>query len=136
LHHLIKTFWGGPGGWRDRQLPDGTVIWTSPTGHTYLTHPGSRLWFPSLCRPTGTLWHGDPPEPPPLPDEQRAAGMPRRRRPRTRDRARRIHAERRLNAADVAAELEADARARGHTLDLDDDWITRGGPPANDPPPY
>jgi hypothetical protein len=23
---LLKTFWG----WRDRQLPDGTVIWTLP----------------------------------------------------------------------------------------------------------
>jgi hypothetical protein len=22
-HHLLKTFWG----WRDKQLPDGTVIW-------------------------------------------------------------------------------------------------------------
>ena len=41
-HHLLKTFWNGANGWRDRQLPDGTVVWTSPTGHTYTTHPGSR----------------------------------------------------------------------------------------------
>ena len=27
-HHLIKTFWG----WQDQQLPDGTVIWRSPSG--------------------------------------------------------------------------------------------------------
>ena len=27
LHHILKTFWG----WRDGQLPDSTVIWTSPT---------------------------------------------------------------------------------------------------------
>ena len=26
FHHLLKTFWGGDGGWRDRQLPDGTVV--------------------------------------------------------------------------------------------------------------
>jgi hypothetical protein len=25
FHHLLKTFWGGEGGWYDRQLPDGTV---------------------------------------------------------------------------------------------------------------
>ena len=38
-HHLLKTFRG----WRDRQLPDGTVVWTSPAGQSYTTHPGSRL---------------------------------------------------------------------------------------------
>jgi Domain of unknown function (DUF222) len=48
-HHLLKTFWG----WRDRQLPDGTVIWDLPDGHTYVTNPGSALLFPSLCAPTG-----------------------------------------------------------------------------------
>ncbi len=25
LHHRLKTFLCGPGGWRDRQLPDGTI---------------------------------------------------------------------------------------------------------------
>jgi hypothetical protein len=39
-----------------RKLPDGTVIWTSPTGHTYTTYPGSNHLFPKLCEPTGTLW--------------------------------------------------------------------------------
>jgi len=29
LRHLVKTFWG-----RDQQLPDATVIWVSPAGHT------------------------------------------------------------------------------------------------------
>ena len=24
-HHLLKTFWNGPNGWTDRQLPDGTI---------------------------------------------------------------------------------------------------------------
>ena len=50
-HHLLKTF----GGWRDKQLPDGTVIWLLPDGHTYVTTPGSALLFPSLCAPTGDL---------------------------------------------------------------------------------
>ena len=65
FHHLLKTFWIGALGWHDRQYPDGTIIWTSPTGHTYTTHPGSRLLFPTLCKPTGTLWIGEPPVPEP-----------------------------------------------------------------------
>ncbi|KGI67112.1 HNH endonuclease [Mycolicibacterium rufum] len=95
FHHLIKTFWGGPDGWRDRQLPDGTVIWTSPTGHTYVTYPGSRDLFPQLCRPTATLWHGEPPTPERC--EGRDAMMPRRRHTRAQNRARHIAAQRRLN---------------------------------------
>ena len=47
----MKTFWG----WHDQQLPDGTLIWTSPSGQTYVTTPGSALLFPSLCVPTGAL---------------------------------------------------------------------------------
>ncbi|MDT4998430.1 MAG: hypothetical protein QOK12_535, partial [Mycobacterium sp.] len=39
FHHLLKTFWSGPRGWRDRQLPDGDVIWTSPAGQNYTTRP-------------------------------------------------------------------------------------------------
>jgi hypothetical protein len=30
-------------------LADGTLILTSPAGHTYVTTPGSALLFPSLC---------------------------------------------------------------------------------------
>ena len=45
-HHLLKTFWFGAGGWADRAFADGTVVWTSPTGKTYTTHPGSRIFFP------------------------------------------------------------------------------------------
>ena len=62
FHHLLKTFWNGLGGWRDRQLPDGTIIWTSPTGHTYTTYPGSLHLFPRLCTPTATLWTDQPPD--------------------------------------------------------------------------
>jgi hypothetical protein len=45
-HHRLKTF----GGWRDRQLADGTVIWTAPTGHTYRTVPAGVDLFPALGR--------------------------------------------------------------------------------------
>ncbi len=96
FHHLLKTFWTGPGGWKDRQHPDGTIVWTSPTGHTYTTHPGSRLLFPALCKPTGTLWTGDPPQTPI--SESRAAMMPRRTRTRTQSRAAYITRERQHNA--------------------------------------
>ncbi|MFB1295419.1 DUF222 domain-containing protein [Mycobacterium sp. pW049] len=95
FHHLLKTFWGGPTGWRDRQHPDGSVVWTAPTGHTYTTRPGSRLLFPMLCAPTATLWNGDPPQAPPK--EKGDAKMPRRRRTRAQSRAAYIAAERRRN---------------------------------------
>jgi hypothetical protein len=52
-HHRLKTFHGGPGGWRDEQLPDGTIIWTSPTGRSYRTVPGGPELFPQMrpaCR--------------------------------------------------------------------------------------
>jgi hypothetical protein len=48
---LIKTFWG----WHDHQLPDAAIIWTSPSGQTYVTTPGSALLFPNLCTPTAAL---------------------------------------------------------------------------------
>ncbi|HXO47721.1 MAG TPA: HNH endonuclease signature motif containing protein [Mycobacterium sp.] len=91
-HHLVKTFWG----WRDQQLPDGTIILTSPAGHTYVTTPGSALLFPSLCRSTGGL---PSPEVEPSLDHcgERTAMMPRRRRTRQQDRAHRVTAERRQN---------------------------------------
>jgi hypothetical protein len=47
-HHRLKTFHGGPGGWRDEQLPDGTIIWTSPTGRVYRTTPGGPDLFPQM----------------------------------------------------------------------------------------
>ena len=91
FHHLLKTFWG----WRDRQLPDGTIIWTLPSGQTYITTPGSALLFPALCAPTGDL-----PQPQP-PDEQRCAErtamMPLRATTRAQNRAHYIAAERHHN---------------------------------------
>jgi hypothetical protein len=91
-HHLVKTFWG----WGEQQLADGTLILTSPAGHTYVTTPGSALLFPSLCRNTG----GAPaPEADPPLDycAERTAMMPKRRRTRAQNRAHRIATERRHN---------------------------------------
>src|SRR5215211_3050562 len=64
-HHRLKTFHAG---WHDMQLPDGTVIWTSPTGREYQTKPAGAELFPEL--------------------------MTRRRRTRAQERASRIARER------------------------------------------
>jgi hypothetical protein len=91
-NHLMKTF----GGWHDVQLPDGTVIWTSPSGKKYITKPGSRLFFDTWDTTTANL-------PPPVivvPDTgDRGAMMPRRRRTRAAEHAAWIKAERARNEA-------------------------------------
>ncbi|OBH42998.1 HNH endonuclease signature motif containing protein [Mycobacterium mantenii] len=46
-HHRLKTF----GGWRDKQLADGTVVWTSPSGRTYRTSPAGTDLFAQPRRP-------------------------------------------------------------------------------------
>jgi Domain of unknown function (DUF222)/HNH endonuclease len=117
-HHLIKTFWG----WRDQQLPDGTVIWTSPTGHTYVTTPGSALLFPSLSVPTGRLTVPDP-----APTERctdRTIMMPQRHRSRAENRANYIAAERRQNHKALEARPPAQQAA------------SPGPAPPDDPPPF
>jgi len=91
-HHLLKTF----GGWLDKQLPDGTVIWRLPDGHTYVTTPGSAMLFPSLCAPTQNL-------PAPATEttadylRERIVMMPKRRRTRAQNRAHYVATERREN---------------------------------------
>ena len=92
-HHLLKTFWG----WREKQLPDGTLILTSPAGQTHVTTPGSALLFPSLCHAVGGM---PTPETDPPADNycgDRSAMMPKRRRTRTQDRAYRVATKRRAN---------------------------------------
>jgi hypothetical protein len=97
IHHLIKTFWPG---FSDRQLPDGTVVVTTPTGHTYTTKPASSLFFPG--------WAITTPAPPATPAEPGAHGahrtlmMPTRKRTRAQARADRIKTERALNDAHLA----------------------------------
>lgn len=87
----MKTFWPG---WDDKQLPDGTVIWTDPDGHTYTTYPGSRQLFPELCVPTAeAIVTGTPPV-------KRTDGltMPTRSATRADARRQRVDDERRRNA--------------------------------------
>ncbi len=89
-NHLMKTF----GGWHDIQLPDGTVVWISPSGRKYLTKPGSRLFFETWDTTTADL-------PPPsivVPNTgDRGLMMPRRRRTRAAEYAAWIKAERARN---------------------------------------
>jgi uncharacterized protein DUF222 len=99
-HHLVKTFWGSILGWRDRQLPDGTVIWTTRDGRTHTTEPGSRQLFPQLCDPTAPV-----PACPVPPDYAKGLKMPRRRATRKQDRARRVLEEREFNRMAIAEEI-------------------------------
>ena len=92
-HHLVKTFWG----WREKQLVDGTLILTSPSGDTYVTTPGSALLFPSLCRAVGGMPAAEAGPPPENYCADRSAMMPKRRRTRSQDRAYRVATERRAN---------------------------------------
>jgi hypothetical protein len=89
-HHLLKTFYAGFG-WTDRQLPDGTIVWTAPTGHTYTTQPHGGALFPALAQPTAELPEGIVPEQSPHHDTM----MPTRRQTREQDRHDRITQERR-----------------------------------------
>jgi hypothetical protein len=80
------------------QRPDGSVTWTSPTGRTYVTHPGSRMFFPGWDTCTADLPAAQrPPE-----GVARTAMMPRRRRTRAEDTRQRILAERELNHHEIA----------------------------------
>lgn len=111
-HHLVKTFWG----WREKQLADGTLILTSPSGHTYVTTPGSALLFPALCRAVGGMPAAETDSPPAKCCADRSAMMPKRQRGRSQERAYRVATERGQNR---------DAR------------MARAGPaPLDDPPPF
>lgn len=122
-HHLVKSFWG----WQEKQLPDGTLILTSPAGHTYVTTPGSALLFPSLCLAVGGMPAPEV-DPPVEYCGERTAMMPKRRRARAQSRARRVALERRHNR---------DARQPRET-----GWaatqLTSPGPTLDDdePPPF
>lgn len=119
----MKTFWG----WREKQLPDGTLILTSPSGRTYVTTPGSALLFPSLCRGIGAI---PSPEVDVAPDycAERTAMMPRRRRTRAQNRAARIATERHHNRAARAA--------RRPVMPSAESWNGPAPPGADDPPPF
>ena len=107
LHHLMKTFVS----WHDRQLRDGTIIWTSPSGEVYLSTPGSALLFPGLMQPTGEL--ATAPSDARYCGGDRTAMMPKRRTTRAQNRQRRIADERRQNVDDreVRTQIQRWARA-------------------------
>jgi hypothetical protein len=106
-HHLLKTFWGGPNGWRDRQLPDGTIVWTSPRGRTYVTEPGSKLLFQSLCAPTAPVTVTSEAAERARAQPNPGLTKPRRKRTRAEGRAQRIADDRRLNEAEAKDEAPA-----------------------------
>ncbi|QZT62521.1 HNH endonuclease signature motif containing protein [Mycolicibacterium austroafricanum] len=126
-HHLGKTF---AEGWHVEQLPDGTVIWTTPAGQHHTTVPGSRLFFPGWDTTTAEL----PPMAQPPPDPDRLAKMPKRRRTRAADEAARIKAEREYNATQRALERQ---RALDHQPRAEGEAAQRIQPDyGDDPPPF
>jgi hypothetical protein len=117
-HHLLKTFYTGLGGWTDHQLPDGTIVFTAPTGHTYTTEPHGAAMFPALAKSSGELTGlmavGEE-------SPQRDVMMPKRKQTREQDRRDRINQERR-ERTELIAEEERQRQA----------WLA-----ANyEPPPY
>nr|WP_090339023.1 HNH endonuclease signature motif containing protein [Mycolicibacterium malmesburyense]CRL67089.1 HNH endonuclease [Mycolicibacterium malmesburyense] len=95
-HHLMKTF----AGWDEVQLPDGTAIWTSPSGRRYTTKPGSRVFFPAWDTTTADL---PPPRTVPPAACNRGLMMPLRRRSRAAEYEARIMAERAKNRLPAGA---------------------------------
>lgn len=92
-HHLLKTFCG----WEPVLASDGTVTWTSPTGHTYAKVPwASMLFAGSQIRTTIPAARLITPNT----GRNRSLMMPRRRRTRAQDNAQRVTAERTSNAAE------------------------------------
>ncbi|WP_231965519.1 HNH endonuclease signature motif containing protein, partial [Mycobacterium sp. E802] len=90
-HHLVKTFCPG---WADRQSPDGTVEFNTPTGHTYTTEAHGATLFPILGQSTGDLNLPDPEAQSP----HRGMKMPKRSHTREQERQERIAEERHLRA--------------------------------------
>jgi hypothetical protein len=90
----MKTFREG---WNDVQHPDGSIVWTTPSGRTYMTKPGSSLFFPTVNTTTAPIVTGAPR--PNSPDKLQL--MPKRKRSRAKERAYRIKAERALNDVHV-----------------------------------
>ncbi|AEV72285.1 protein of unknown function DUF222 [Mycolicibacterium rhodesiae NBB3] len=130
-HHLLKTFWG----WRDEQHPDGTVVWTCPQGQTYTTYPGSRLLFPTLCRPTAPVTVRVTPDPD---TTNRTLAMPRRTTTRAHNRSQAINDERRDNEHTIQAEAEAHRQKQRENAGNDCDnayFPTHPRPPSNDDDP-
>lgn len=120
MHHLIKTFYCGPGGWAEEQSTDGTVTFTAPTGHTYTTTPAGADLYPALSAPTAVPEISTDTGPP---ARNRALAMPTRQCTRERERQFRITTERRQRA-----QINAQ-RSQAHAMSIAD-------AEAANPPPY
>lgn len=107
-HHLVKTFYGGSGGWSDRQSADGTVTFTAPTGHTYTTTPSGADLFPALAESTGIPESAAGTV---APRGNRGSAMPLRTRTRAQQRRARTERERRLRG-EINAERRRQERRR------------------------
>ena len=94
-HHLLETFGVG---WLD-SCPRARSSGLRPAGRPTRPTPGTRLLFPSLCKPTAPV---NAPANAPTADANRGLMMPRRKPTREDHRQRRIEAERRLNDDHVA----------------------------------
>ncbi|WP_276027820.1 HNH endonuclease signature motif containing protein [Mycolicibacterium madagascariense] len=116
-HHLLKTFWNG---WHDRQLPDGTVIWTTPDGRTHTTRPGSHTDFPHLCAPTAPITAHPPP-----PQHANELKMPTRRATRRHQRRHRALTEREANQEALDTDQPTAPNAEYEAMQHD-----------SDPPPF
>jgi hypothetical protein len=81
-------------------LPDGTIILTAPTGHTYVSEAHGTSLFPALGQSTGELPVPTVEEP----SSHRELMMPRRKQTRAQDRRDRINAERRERTELIAEE--------------------------------
>src|SRR6185312_14105136 len=138
-HHLLKTFWAGPHGWRDQQLPDGTVIWTDPDGGTHTTRPGSYRLFPKLCQPTAPveLSAAELATAAAATEQQPGStlAMPRRKRTRTQDRTARVEAERPLNETQPQPRRMNSAPARA-PADNFASWFAALPPGDDGPAPF
>ncbi|AGB24209.1 protein of unknown function DUF222 [Mycobacterium sp. JS623] len=97
IHHLIKTFHDG---WTEQQLPDGTIILSAPTGHSYVSEAHGAALFPSLGQPIDAPGLPTVEEPSPY----RELMMPRRKQTREQNRRDRINAERRERTELIAEE--------------------------------
>lgn len=100
LHHLLKTFWVGD--WSYLLRADGAAVWTSPTGRTYTSYPGSRSLFPGWDTRAAELppRATSPPHGAGPPPDNRGLKMPMRKNTRSVERAQRIKAERAQNASE------------------------------------
>ncbi|MCT7660253.1 HNH endonuclease signature motif containing protein [Mycobacterium deserti] len=122
IHHLVKTFCPG---FDDYQLPNGDLVLSTPSGHSYRREPHGATLFPALCRNTGTL---DLPDPPPPSGTDRCAMSPKRRQTREQDRRDRITTERQQRAQIIAEAQRERADLKRNT--------DPPPPQNNDPPPF